>query len=39
MFLQKDTKVLGITPQFQEYVTEVKISGGNYKGSSFAPRR
>ena len=38
MFLQKDTKILGITPQFQEYVTEVKISGGNVnKGVPLLP--
>jgi histidinol-phosphate aminotransferase len=37
MFLQQGSKVLGIAPQFQEYVTEVIISGAEYKGVPLLP--
>ena len=39
MFLERGTRVLGYSPQFTEYVTEVILSGAYYKGVPLNPEQ
>ncbi len=39
VFIERGAKVLGYAPQFMEYVTEVIMSGADYKGVPLDPKQ